>query len=259
MIDLEKRLWTREEEIIVFNLYCKIPFQRSSKSHPDVIKTAKIIGRSPSAVNMKIGNLGSFDETLKKQGIVGLGNASKLDEQIWNEFNGKWDELAFESERLIAERQGVSIDSELIEDLNIPSGKVKEVTIKQRVNQSFFRKAVLTSYGYACCITGLNTVSLLIASHIKPWNVSSDIEKTNPCNGLCLNSLHDRAFDKGFLTVTPDNIIHISHNITDIYNGAVVDRFFTIYDGKQIALPENFTPKREFLQYHNDVVFESWM
>ena len=104
MIDLEKRLWTREEEIIVFNLYCKIPFQRSSKSHPDVIKTAKIIGRSPSAVNMKIGNLGIFDETLKKQGIVGLGNASKLDEQIWNEFNGKWDELAFESERLIAER-----------------------------------------------------------------------------------------------------------------------------------------------------------
>ena len=55
-------LWTREEEIIVFNLYCKIPFQYSSKNHPDVIKVANLIGRTPSAVNMKIGNFGSFDE-----------------------------------------------------------------------------------------------------------------------------------------------------------------------------------------------------
>lgn len=74
--------WTREEEIIVFNLYCKIPFQKSSKNHPDVIRIANLIGRSPSAVNMKIGNLGSFDDTLKAKGIVGLTNASKLDKEI---------------------------------------------------------------------------------------------------------------------------------------------------------------------------------
>lgn len=91
---MNRNLWTREEEIIVFNLYCKIPFQNSSKSNPEVIKIAKIIGRSPSAVNMKIGNFGSFDENLKKKGIVGLKNASKLDEQIWQEFNNHWDELS---------------------------------------------------------------------------------------------------------------------------------------------------------------------
>lgn len=143
---MAQKLWTREEEIIVFNLYCKIPFQRSSKNHPDVIRIANIIGRSPSAVNMKIGNFGSFDDTLKKQGIVGLTNASKLDERIWNEFNGRWDELAYESERLIAELQGNDI-SDFSEDIDIPLGKVKEVTVKQRINQSFFRKTVLTSYG----------------------------------------------------------------------------------------------------------------
>lgn len=89
--------WTREQEIIVFNLYCKIPFQRSSKNHPDVIRIANLIKRSPSAVNMKIGNFGSFDETLKSKGIVGLTNASKLDKQIWDEFNNKWDLLSYES------------------------------------------------------------------------------------------------------------------------------------------------------------------
>ena len=142
--------------------------------------------------------------------------------------------------------------------MNIPLGKTKEVIIKQRVNQGFFRKAVLTSYGNACCITGLNNSSLLIASHIKPWNVSDDIEKTNPCNGLCLDALHDRAFNKGYLTVTPDFIIHISNDISDICDGETVERFFKFYDNRRIAIPEKFAPAKEYLIYHNDVIFQNW-
>ena len=41
------------------------------------------------------------------------------------------------------------------------------------------------------------------------------MKKTNPTNGLCLNPLHDKAFDKGFLTVDVNYIIHISNAITD--------------------------------------------
>jgi len=250
---LQKNLWTREEEIVVFNLYCKIPFQSSSKNHPEVIKIAKIIGRSPSAVNMKIGNFGSFDENLKAKGIVGLKNASKLDEKIWNEFNNHWDELSFESERLIKKFQGEKIFEE-----NLPVGKEKIVSVKQRVNQNFFRKSVLASYKNTCCITGLNTPELLIASHIKSWKDSNENEKTNPCNGLCLNALHDKAFDRGFLTVTPDFKIKISRNISDIYEGSTVEKFFKVYDGKKIIVPEKFLPKEEFLIYHNENIFENW-
>ena len=74
---MERRLWTREEEIIVFNLYCKIPFNKSSKFHPEIIKIANLINRTPSAVNMKIGNFGRFDENLKEKNISGLTNGSK--------------------------------------------------------------------------------------------------------------------------------------------------------------------------------------
>ena len=116
----------REEEIIVFNLYCKIPFQQSSKNHQDVIRIANLIGRSPSAVNMKIGNFGSFDMTLRSKGI-------KLEAQIWTEFNNRWDELAFESERLIAKLQGKNYLEEL------PADKEKIVAVRQRVNQNFCR------------------------------------------------------------------------------------------------------------------------
>ncbi len=247
--------WTREEEIIVFNLYCKIPFQKSSKNHPDVIRIANLIGRSPSAVNMKIGNFGSFDENLKSQGITGLTNASKLDKQIWDEFNGQWEELAYISERLIADLESRSLEL-TVKEKNIPVGTDRITTAKQRVNQSFFRKAVLSSYSFACCITGLNNTDLLIASHIKPWKDSTESERTNPCNGLCLNALHDRAFDKGLLTVLPNYTICISDKITDIFDGDAVQRFFKVYNGRKIIVPNKFLPKREFLQYHNDIIFQ---
>lgn len=95
--------WTREETIIAFNLYCKIPFKSSSKTHPLVVKYAHIIGRSPSALNMKIGNIGRLDPDLKSQGITGLVHGAKLELEVWSEFYNNPERLAYESERLIAQ------------------------------------------------------------------------------------------------------------------------------------------------------------
>jgi len=114
----EDQKWTREQTIITFNLYCKIPFNRVTSNHPDILKIAKIIGRSANSVKMKIGNFGSFDPELKKRGIVGLVNASKLDEEIWNEFNNNWEDLAFESEKVLMsfEEKDILKSELLVED-----------------------------------------------------------------------------------------------------------------------------------------------
>ncbi len=255
--------WTREEEIVVLDLYCKIPFQKSSKNHSEVIKIANILGRTPSAVNMKIGNFGSFDESLKKQGIVGLTNVSRLDKEIWDEFNDRWDELSLLSEQIIAQRTGKSmpyIDTTnplqaLDSTIDIPLGKERVATVKQRVNQAFFRKAVLASYNSTCCITGLTIADLMIASHIKPWRDCTEAERTNPRNGLCLNALHDKAFDRGLLTVTPDGKIHISQSIKMTPN-KTLQEYFLRYDNENIRFPEKFMPDKIFLEYHNDMIFE---
>ncbi len=251
----ERRLWTREETIIVLNLYCKIPFNASSKSHPEVIRIADIIGRTPSAVNMKIGNFGRLDNTLKAQNITGLTNGSKLDEQIWNEFQSNPSKLAYESELLINQR--LAAESHILEN-EMPLGKEKIVSVKQRVNQTFFRSAVLSSYYGNCCICGISNPELLIASHIKPWSVSTEDERTNPSNGLCLSALYDRAFDKGFITVDEKYRIRVSKDLRDVMNGESIDRFFTCYDGATIRLPDKFLPQKQFLEYHNAEVFENW-
>lgn len=247
------RNWTREEEIVVFDLYCKIPFNKSSKNHPDVIRVANIIGRSPSSVNMKIGNFGSFDENLKQKGIVGLTNASKLDGEVWSEFNERWDELSVESAQIVAKMSTKTVPS--INNTDMPAGKETETVIKQRVNQSFFRSAVLASYNCKCCITGLSFSDMLIASHIKPWKDSTASEKTNPRNGLCLNALHDKAFDKGYITVKPNGQILISKELKK-NNSDIIKMNFLCYEGQMIHLPEKFLPDKIFLEYHNDMIFE---
>ena len=78
--------WTREQLIVALNAYCKIPFKNSSARHPMIKEYAQLIGRTPAALNLKIGNLGSFDPVLKEKCIAGLAHTSKMDEDIWNEF-----------------------------------------------------------------------------------------------------------------------------------------------------------------------------
>ena len=249
---MTKNNWTREETIVAFNVYCKIPFKESSKSNPTVIKYANIIGRSPSALNMKIGNFGRLDPELKKQGITGLINGSKLEEEIWNEFNGNWEKLAFESEELIAKFQNKDLEEISFE--TFPEGKERETTVKSRVNQNFFRSTILSSYNVKCCITGLAIPDFLVASHIIPWSKNKE-NRVNPHNGLCLNSIHDKAFDKGFITVTTDFKIKISNYFCDYSNDKSVNDFFLKYDNKSIIKPQRFLPSKDFLDYHNQNIF----
>src|SRR3989338_8948619 len=231
--------WTREQTIIAFNLYCKIPFNRVTSSHPEIIKVAQAIGRSVNSVKMKIGNFGSFDPELKQRGIVGLANASKLDEEIWNEFNSNWDDLVFESEKILSHVEGKDVLQKLStsdEEFYFAEGVEKERLVKTRVNQNFFRQTVLSAHNYSCCITGINLPELLIASHIIPWSKASK-DRLNPRNGLCLNALHDKAFDKGLMTVTSEFQIKISPKIL-VKPSAPIEKWIASFEGKNIIIPE---------------------
>lgn len=250
-----KNDWSKEETIIAFNVYCKIPFKSSSKTNATIIKYANIIGRTPSALNMKVGNFGRLDPELKKQGITGLVNGAKLEEVVWDEFNGNWEKLAFESELLLAKFQNKSIEEVSDFDLeDLPQGKERETIIKARVNQSFFRSAILSSYNQKCCITGLSIPDFLVASHIIPWKEDTK-NRLNPHNGLCLNSIHDRAFDRGFITITPDFKVLISKCFNEYSNENAVNELFSKYNNQSIVLPDRFLPSKEFLDFHFQNIF----
>ena len=249
-----QKLWTRDELILAINLYCKLPFGKMHKATPEIIKFAELIGRTPSSIALKLGNFASFDPTLKERGIKGASNASKLDKQIWDEFYNNWDIALIESEKLLAQTKHTTIEKLNkieIDDLPI-EGKEKERLVKVRVNQSIFRTMILATYNNKCCITGIDNADLLIASHIVPWS-KDEKNRLNPMNGLCLNALHDRAFDKGLITIAADNYtIKISSILIKKNNVAIIENNFLMFEGKQINLPDKFLPSVKQLKIHND-------
>ena len=250
---MRHRDWTREELIVAFNLYCKIPFGRIHIRNPQVIELAKAIARTPSAVSWKLANFARLDPSLQKRNIAGASHGSRAEVDIWNEFNSNWERLAYESEQLLEKMTGRPRDISP-EAALFPKGTTRATVIQARVNQSFFRAAVLAAYDLRCCVTGLAIPQLLTASHIVPW--SSDTEnRTNPRNGLCLNAMHDRAFDCGLLTITPDFKVKLSGQIKKKSSSLATKDLLQRYDGTRITLPQRFVPDEKFLRYHNEKVF----
>jgi len=250
--------WSEEETILAFYLYCQIPFSKVTKTNPDIIRLANLLGRTPSSVGLKLSNLAHFDPELQNRNISGMGHASRLDEEIAQRFINNWEELTFAAKQIEASLLGTSVEQLVpATAVDLPVGSTVSQTIQARVNQQFFRDAVLSSYQNCCCITGIAIPSLLIASHIKPWAKSNPrTERTNPSNGLCLNGLHDRAFDQGLITVLPDFTVRVSSKLRDcpgIDDAGI--QWLIQCNGQEIRKPDRFLPSRDFLEYHNDVVF----
>jgi len=249
--------WTRDELLIAFNLYCKIPFGRMHRNNREIIQLASLIGRTPSAVAMKLVNFASLDPAHQQRNVSGLRNASRSDREVFEEFSANWEQLAFESEEA-TERFAKDESTEnrtALEAVAIPQGPTdREQLVRVRTVQSFFRSAVLASYENRCAMCGISVVELLNASHIIPW--SSDVKRrADPTNGLALCSLHDRAFDRGFLTVDERLRIVISQslrgdNVSKVHRVALVQ-----IEGKAIALPHRFHPDEKALEHHREHLF----
>lgn len=240
----ERKKWSKDEEILAFNLYCKIPFSQTVKTNQKVIELANLIGRTPSAVAMKLGNFGSFDPELKKRGVKGLTNTSTLDQQIWEEFSKNWDDLAFKSENIL---NFYKIEHN-IDFTDFQLEKDREAIVKQRVNQSFFRQMVLSSYENKCCISNLSVTSLLEAAHILSYAEEITL-RTNPHNGLCMSILYHKAYDSGVFSISPDYKFVVSKKFAkENAKDCEFCHLFLDRNQSKISLPHRFIPNRDYLE-----------
>ena len=158
--------------------------------------------------------------------------------------------LAFESERLFAERAGKNVEDTLGPDIQkLPQGREREVIVRQRVNQQFFRDAVLTAYLNHCCITGISNTPLLEACHISGWADDKN-NRTNPKNGLCMTPTFHRAYDKYLMAITPDCEIVFSDEMLSGAKDETTLEYLRDLQGRHIIMPEKFAPEQEFLAQH---------
>ena len=91
-----------------------------------------------------------------------------------------------------------------------------------------------------------------------PLQATDDTDSTdekrrrlNPRNGLCLNALHDRAFDRHLMWIEDGYVIRFSrqlHAAADANNETI--RWLKGFDGARLLLPKQFAPDTEFLKRH---------
>ena len=119
---------------------------------------------------------------------------------------------------------------------------------KARRGQGIFKSNVRLNE-HSCRVTGTSDIAHLRASHIKPWNVSSNIEKLDGSNGLLLAPHIDHLFDRGYISFSDDGTLLVSSQL----NGAVLTKW-------QIDLPRNvgvFDARQcVYLQYHRHNVLK---
>jgi predicted restriction endonuclease len=193
-----------------------------------------------------------LDPAVQNRGRKGLGNASQADKQTWDEIHNNWEDLTKECELLLQKDKAALFDEE--NKLVNYNGETRNTVISVRIGQQFFRKAVLSSYLNVCCISGVSIPQLLVASHIIPWAESKE-NRLNPSNGLCLSAIHDKAFDKGFLTITPDYTILISDRLKEKAGNSQQIQLLIKSDKNKITLPHKFFPNKDFLEWHNRNIF----
>lgn len=251
--------WTRDQLLIVLNLYHKLRFGQFDQRQPVIMDLAKRIDRTPSAVAMKLSNLASLDPVLKLRGIKGLEGASELDKTMWEEFHENPAELVpLSQERFDA--LFVETDhqtTEVIPGTGIrkiprqPSGETEVTRLtKQRRGQDYFREIVLNNYDNRCGLTGLPIRELLIASHILPWS-GHEPERLNIQNGICLNRLHDAAFDQGLIAFDDRLHLILSKRLKSLFALESVKSHFEAHEGKPLDLPDDaIPPAAEFLEKH---------
>lgn len=247
--------WTREQLRLAFYFYCQTPFGKLHSKNPQIIELASLIGRTPSALAMKLVNFASLDPSITDTGRKGLSGASILDRETWDDFHANWEDLALECEQLrqslLRDRGMVAMESSDTRDhimLTDFTGETRQAIVQQRIKQNFFRHTVLASYRGRCCISGVSDPHLLVASHIVPWSADK-ANRLNPSNGLCLSAIHDRAFDSYLFSLSDDWRVVLSDRIKASKDGFVRDVFWPT-EGKRIDMPERFAPDPSLMSKH---------
>ncbi len=237
--------WTRDQLLIALRLYMRLPFGRLYKSNPEIVSLAGRIGRTPSALAMKAVNFASLDPNLKQKGLSG---ASRADAAIWDEFHINPTGLALEAEEAAARFGSAAEDKH--DPYMPPAGPTdREATVRIRRVQSFFRAAVLASYDGRCAISGMSGPELVTACHIVPW-AASEARRADPTNGLCLNALFDRAFDRLLIAIGDDGRVLVSPLLRERVAGSKLGCDLLKAEGSKLIPPIRFAPDPMALAKH---------
>lgn len=156
---------------------------------------------------------------------------------------------------VVQENNPKQISKQLIAHFDLTKeGKDEVAQVKIRKGQDYFRRMILANYDGHCALTGIDLPQLLLASHIIPWSDNKN-ERLNPCNGICLSALYDRAFDQGLIGFDSNYRTVLSTHIRENEGKDYYERYFKPISGRQLTIPSMYKPDTKFLEWHMDNIF----
>ena len=130
---------------------------------------------------------------------------------------------------------------------NYGKGK-QQADSKQRKKQVKYREELYNVFHH-CPFTHIDEFRLLIASHIKPYAVSTQKEQSDPNNGIMLSPLYDKLFDKGFISFDENGNLLVS----DWLSPQNKERISFNYSLEDLFLNDQ---RKKYLKYHRENVFK---
>ena len=261
--------WTDDQRHAALSLYFELEFGQFDQRNKKVIALSEIINRSPSAIAFKLGNFANLDPTLNRKGF---SNVSKADRELISRFHHSPDLVVSEMARVLErydaqnaetlvfnakQQQRYQMD-DAVSSFDVAGRPTsREVRVKVRVGQQFFRDAVLTGYKTRCCVCGLALPRMLEAAHIIDHSASeSQIHRLRPDNGLALCRNHHRAFDCGFWTLDSHFRIEVDPRMHDLTRyDENISTVITRFDGRDIIQPFRYLPSAESIEWHRENKF----
>jgi putative restriction endonuclease len=128
------------------------------------------------------------------------------------------------------------------------SVRYAEGMAKHSLGQGSFRILVTDAYHRRCAISGVKMLPVLQAAHIKPYAMDGSHDVTN---GILLRSDLHTLFDDGYLTITKDLILEVSHRLREDYGNG--KDYYKFHGSKLLITPDNKlqAPSPELLEWHN--------
>lgn len=259
---------------------------------PEVHQLAKLLCRSPGSLTSKMLNLdgsrlnagrlevpvyqrlsvepGLFPELYRR--VLLAGRLAGLDDLRLPDFLGMLDG---KGDLLGQDELGDAEIDTLLEESGEELAALKQVfpfterdtervvEHRARLGQHRFARQVLHNYDHQCAFCGfaprhLPRQRLLVASHIKPWRVSTHRERLDPRNGVAACPVHDSAFDVGLLTVNGGLRIHRSDGLQASLAADNGVPYYFAGQGlrERLIVPGQGAPDRRYLAYHHEHVFQ---
>jgi hypothetical protein len=196
--------------------------------------------------------MGAYMHTVNS--ILDLGFEDKLAESLHGE--GGFDSRMTPSDLLLNVAAPQEAESnpvaELLSDLDevaeAPETE-RQAILNSRIGQGIFRTKLIAYWG-KCAVSGATCISLLRASHIKPWKSSTNAERLNQFNGLLLAPNIDAAFDNGFITFDRQGRIVMSRRMSGASAYQLHINNKMRIDSKLLA-----TEHHVFLEHHREHVY----